>query len=186
MPSALTARLPLLACAAVAAACALPAPATAAPAGCASASAEPHSARYVAVRGAVLCLINAERRRRGLPKLRYNRRLATAAGRHARDMVRQRYFSHDSKDGRDFVDRIRRAGYLRGGSGGWSLGENLAWGCGNMASPREIVNAWMHSPGHRNNILSRRFRHVGIAFARDAPFRDADRGATYVTEFGRR
>lgn len=180
------ARLPLLACAAIAAGCLLPASAPAATAGCASASAEPHAARYVAVRGATLCLINAERRKRGLPKLRYNRRLATAAGRHARDMVRERYFSHDSPSGDDFVDRIRGAGYLRGRSGGWSLGENLAWGSGSMASPRSIVRAWMRSPGHRRNILQRRFREIGVALVLDAPVDGVERAATYVTEFGRR
>lgn len=186
MSHALTARLPLLACALALAAALLPAQASAAPGGCASASAEPHSARYVAVRGATLCLINAERRRRGLPALRFNRRLATAASRHARDMVRERYFSHDSRDGSGFVDRIRGAGYLRGRSSAWSLGENIAWGSGEMASPRVIVDAWMQSPGHRRNILNRRFREIGVALALDAPVPGMHRAATYVTEFGRR
>jgi uncharacterized protein YkwD len=179
-------RSPLLACAAVAASMLVPASASAATSGCASASAEPHAARYVAVRGATLCLINAERRKRGLPKLRFNRRLAKAAGRHARDMVRGEYFSHDSPNGSDFVDRIRRAGYLRGRSGGWSLGENLAWGSGSLASPRSIVRAWMRSSGHRHNILNRRFREIGVALVLDAPVDGVDRAATYVMEFGRR
>src|SRR5687767_14213941 len=81
MSTALKARLPLLATAATAAALFVPASAQAATAGCASASAEPHSARVVVVRDATLCLLNAERRSRGLPKLRYNRRLGKAASR---------------------------------------------------------------------------------------------------------
>ena len=183
--NALRARLPLLACTAVAVALAMPASAGARTT-CASASAEPHAASSAAVRGATLCLINAERRKRGLPRLRLNRRLTTAASRHARDMVRKRYFSHDSPDGRDFIDRIRRAGYLRGARSGWSLGENIAWGTANLASPREIVRAWMDSPGHRRNILYRRFTEIGVALVRDAPVDGTYRGATYVTEFGRR
>ena len=186
MSTALKARLPLLATAATAAALFLPASAQAATAGCASASAEPHSARVVVVRDATLCLINAERRSRGLPKLRYNRRLGKAASRHARDMVRRRYFAHDSPRGRTFVDRIRRAGYLRGRSGGWALGENLAWGSGSLGSPRAIVRAWMRSPGHRRNILNPRYREIGVALVRDAPIRGVDLAGTYVAEFGAR
>ena len=184
MTPAFRGRLPLLA--AVAACCVAAAPAQAATTGCASAGAEPHAARYTVVRDATLCLINAERRKRGLRKLRHNRRLAKAAACHARDMVRRDYFSHDSPSGSDFVDRIRRAGYLRRTSGGWSLGENLAWGSGSMASPQAIVHAWMHSTGHRRNILTRRFTEIGIAFVRDAPTEGIGQAATYVTEFGRR
>ena len=179
-------RLSPLIAAATVAVCLLPASSHAATTGCASAAAEPHAARYDVVRNATLCLINAERRRRGLRALRHNRRLATAASRHARDMARHHYFSHDSRNGSDFVERIRRAGYLRQSSGGWSLGENLAWGSGSLASPRAIVNAWMRSPGHRRNILTRRFTDAGIAFVRDAPVDGMDRAATYVAELGRR
>jgi uncharacterized protein YkwD len=186
MFSAPTVRLPLLACTAIAAACLLPASAQASPGGCASAAAQPHAARYVVVRDATLCLINAERRRRGLPRLRFNRRLAKAAVRHARDMARHDYFAHDSRDGRNFVDRIRRSGYIRRSSGGWALGENLAWGSGSLASPRAIVRAWMNSPGHRSNILNRRFREIGVAHTLDAPVAGATRAATYVTDFGAR
>lgn len=171
---------------ALAVASAAPAAAADARTGCASASAQPHAAAYVVVRGATLCLVNAERRRRGLRPLRYDRRLAKAASRHARDMVRNRYFSHDSPDGRDFVERIMRTRYVRSRRGGWVLGENLAWGSGSLASPRAIVRAWMRSPGHRRNVLNRRFREIGVAFVRGAPVRGAGLAATYVTEFGAR
>lgn len=156
------------------------------PAGCASSSANPHVVAYTSARSATLCLLNQERRKRGLRGLRYNRRLAIAAGRHARDMVRRGYFSHNSLDGRDFVDRILRTRYIRGRRGGWSLGENLAWGSGDRATPRSIVRAWMRSPGHRRNILNRRFREIGVALVLSAPERNQGRAATYVTEFGAR
>lgn len=194
MPLSRTAQLPLralaLALVATALASLAPAPADArrsrSEAACASASAQPHSARYVVVRRATLCLINAERRRRGMRGLRLNRRLGKAARRHARDMTRRGYFSHDSLDGRTFVDRIMRTRYVRGRRGNWVLGENLAWGSGRRATPRAIVRAWMRSRGHRRNILNRRFREIGVAFVRDAPVGDARRAATFVTEFGRR
>ena len=83
---------------------------------------------------ATLCLLNGERSRRDLPRLRLNDRLSEAADRHSRDMVRNRYFSHDSLNGASFVDRIRRTGYLRSARS-WSVGENLAWGSGNRGTP---------------------------------------------------
>lgn len=184
-------RLPAAALAAAALLSLAPASADAAvrgsgPAGCASSSANPHAVAYTAARSATLCLLNRERRKRGLRGLRYNRRLAKAAGRHAWDMVRRGYFSHDSLDGRDFVDRIMRTRYVRGGRGGWVLGENLAWGSGDRATPRSIVRAWMNSPGHRRNILNRRFREIGVALVLHAPEHNQGRAATYVTEFGAR
>lgn len=185
------ARVRLLALALAAAVIALlpmPAPADAkrSTTGCASSGAHPHSTSYRAVRSATLCLLNRERRKRGMRGLRHNRRLATAATRHARDMARRRYFAHDSLDGRDFVTRIIRARYVRSRRGGWTLGENLAWGAGSRATPREIVRAWMNSPGHRRNILNRRYREIGFGLVRRAPARGHSRAATYVTEFGAR
>ena len=51
----------------------------------------------------------------------------------------------------------------------WSVGENLAWGTGVLATPRATVRAWMHSPDHRANLLDRRFADVGIGVAAGAP-----------------
>ena len=99
-------------------------------------------------------------------------------------MVRRDYFSHTSPSGASFVDRIRRSGYLSGAFT-WMVGENLAWGAGSMSSPAQTVRAWMRSPGHRENILTGRFVHIGIGIARGAP---ASVGgipaATYTTDFG--
>jgi uncharacterized protein YkwD len=132
-----------------------------------------------------ICLVNAERTQRGMRPLRINRRLSRAATRHAGDMVRRTYFSHDSLSGASFVDRIRKAGYLRGPRG-WVVGENLAWGTGDRSSPAAIVQAWMNSPGHRANILQRRFREVGIGMVMAAPEELPGPAATYATDFGAR
>jgi uncharacterized protein YkwD len=158
---------------------------TAAPnamAACASASATPATvAKRIVVR-ATLCTLNAERARHGLPRLRLNKKLSVAARRHARDMVRRKYFSHDTLGGGSFVDRIRRAGYLKGANT-WSVGENLAWGSHDRSAPRAITEMWMNSPGHRANILSASFREIGIGLAIGAPAPSGP-AATYATEFG--
>ena len=108
---------------------------------------------------------------------------ANAAEGHSADMVEAQFFAHDGPDGTDMVDRILGTGYARGQ--GWSLGENIAWGTGNLGTAREIHNAWMRSPGHKANILRRQFREIGIGIALGAPVdaRGQD-GATYTADFG--
>jgi uncharacterized protein YkwD len=147
---------------------------------CANASVNPsHVTSKTAVR-TTACLLNQERAKRGMHKLRLNGRLSRAAVRHARDMVRRRYFSHYSPSGSTFLQRIRRTGYLSRARA-WSAGENIAWGSGGLDTPRAIVRAWMNSPGHKANILNRRFREMGLGVVRGSP-RGA--GATYVNTFG--
>ena len=150
---------------------------------CAGADLVPTVANAAQVRQATLCLLNVERTSRGRQPLRANSGLALAGRRHARDMVRRRYFAHASRSGSGFDDRIRSAGYLRGARGA-TIGENLGWGSGTLASPKAIVRAWMASPGHRANILRPAFREVGIAVVARTP--GGRGGATYATEFGRR
>ena len=152
---------------------------------CQAASAQVGQASRAQLLQGTLCLMNAERARRGLPRLRLNRRLSRAAARHSRDMVRRHYFAHDSLGGASFVDRIRRTGYLRSVRS-WNVGENLAWGSGNRGTPEQIVRAWMNSPGHRTNILTGRFREVGIGVSEGAPVRVESPAATYTTNFGAR
>ena len=146
---------------------------------------EPTRTNLADVRRATLCLLNAERAARNLPPLRANDALARAALGHARDMVVNDYFSHESRSGADVVARIRDAGYLRGRSR-WTVGENLAWGVGRKATPSEIVRSWMDSPGHRANILHRAFDEVGVGVTLGVPQPGMDGGATYNTGFGAR
>src|SRR4051794_29348503 len=144
------------------------APAASASPACAGASARAnHTTNHKLVR-TTLCLLNAERKKHGLRKLRLSKRLSKAAVKHSRDMVHRDYFSHTSLSGASFVDRIRHTGYLSGAHA-WTVGENLAWGSGSLSSPAQTVRAWMHSPGHRHNILTGRFRHIGIGIVVGAP-----------------
>jgi uncharacterized protein YkwD len=130
---------------------------------------------------AVVCAVNAERAARSLPPLVIRAQLATAARRHARDMVARHYFSHTSPSGRTFIDRLRAAGYLPANRA-WAAGEVLAWGAAELSTPTATVAAWMRSPGHRRVLLRRRYRDVGVGIARPTPF--GAQGATYAAELG--
>ena len=132
---------------------------------------------------ATLCVLNAERARHDLRPLRMNRKLSKAARRHSRAMARKRFFSHTSPNGATFVDRIRHTGYLHGARR-WHIGENIAYGSGDLSAPRAIATAWMNSSSHRANILSQSFGAIGIGVARGTP--SGDGGAIYTTDFGRR
>jgi uncharacterized protein YkwD len=155
---------------------------------CASTKATPAQVGTEQLGAATLCLLNAQRARYGVRPLRMSTSLSQAARRHAADMERRHYFSHVSLDGSNFVQRIRRTGYLRR-AGRWFVGENLAWGAGtNRSSPRGIVAAWMNSPPHRHNILDSRFREIGIGIVVGAPRRNVFSlpAGTYATDFGSR
>jgi len=161
---------------------ALPAQAAAAPGACSSAHVQVQGKASVwRARDATLCLLNRTRAAHGLPPLRLNAKLSHAARRHSRDMVRHRYFAHDSRNGRSPFDRMRATHYVPRGASWW-LGENIGWGSGSLAQPIALLRAWMHSPEHRANILSRHFRDIGIGIAPGAP--GGGGGATYTTDFG--
>ena len=143
----------------------------------------PDAASVPAAVDATLCLLNGERADRGLPPLAADDRLAAAASAFAGDLVAGSYFSHTGRDGSDLVDRIRRTGYITDDRP-WHVGENLAWGTGALAAPAAIVQAWMNSQGHRDNILNAEFGEIGIGIVAGNPARADGAGATYVTEFG--
>jgi uncharacterized protein YkwD len=150
------------------------------------ASKAPREAPTVRLGRAAVCLLNRQRVARGMSKLRINAQLSRAARRHSRDMVRRDYFDHTSPQGLDMLTRIKRTGYLSGSFRSWTVGENIAWGESHLGSPRSIVKAWMHSPGHRQNILNAAFREMGIGVIAAAPGRHGAPAATYTTTFGGR
>jgi uncharacterized protein YkwD len=154
---------------------------------CADADLQPSSSNMNEIRAATLCLLNQERTSRGLVALRSNRNLLKAARKFSRLMVNERFFGHVSPAGSTLVTRVRKGTkYLRGAHS-WALGENLAWGSGELGSPKRIVIAWMNSPGHRRNILTPGFRHIGIGVVTGAPrSTHGIAAATYTTDFGRK
>ena len=136
------------------------------------------------VRAAILCLHNQVRAAKGLPTLRDNAKLRKAAVGHSSAMVSQGYFDHSSPSGDTFVDRVIGAGYAKRNDG-WTLGENLAWGTGDLSTPAGIMQSWMNSSGHKANILKKAYREVGIGIRLGVPS-DNGVGATITAEFGAR
>jgi uncharacterized protein YkwD len=150
---------------------------------CPNADMQPDASNVSAISDATFCLLNAERTQRGMNSLKPDRELQHAALLHGGDMVDHQYFAHEGRDGSKPAERIREFGYLSSG-GAWAIGENLAWGTGNLATPRSIMAAWMNSPGHRANILKRDYRQIGFGVIAGNPSAKDGSGATYVTEFG--
>jgi uncharacterized protein YkwD len=104
---------------------------------------------------AMRCLTNFVRRGQGLPVLAGGAALDRAAGHKSADILRCDEFSHEAC-GRAFTYWIERFGY-----GGCASAENIAWGNGRLGSVRSIFRAWMHSSGHRENILGP-YEEIGI------------------------
>jgi uncharacterized protein YkwD len=149
---------------------------------CANTDLLPAANNVPQIRAAVLCLHNQVRAAKGLPLLTENAKLDKAAAGHSDDMVTRGYFDHTTPSGVSFVDRILAAHYVRA-SDGWTLGENLAWGTGDLSSPAGVMNSWMNSPDHKANILKRAYREVGVGIRLGVPS-DGTIGATYTLDFG--
>ena len=126
---------------------------------------------------ATLCVLNAERRKRGLRPLRLDKRLSRAARMHSRAMARNSFFSHDSPTRGGFVKRVRKARYKG------DAGENLGIGAPTVAM---IVQAWLGSPTHKANILHKRWKYLGSGLIAANPTTPAKPGATWVTVYGNR
>lgn len=171
----------LASCWLVVVACAPPASAA-----CADEHLRPDTTNLQRVRAAIVCLHNHERKAAGVPPLRPNALLDTAAGGHSADMVVRRYFEHESPDGRDPFQRMERAGYIRK-KGVWNAGENIAWGSGALSTPRSIFDAWINSSGHRLTLLASDFSELGVGIALGAPSADyaqLTNAVTYTIDFG--
>jgi uncharacterized protein YkwD len=130
---------------------------------------------------ATLCLLNEQRAAQGLDALAASPVLDRAAGAYAADMVARRFFDHVSPGGGTMLQRLKAAGWVPAGA--WTIGENIAWGSGELGTPAAIVDGWMHSPGHRANILNAAFGQIGIGIATGAPQAGLRDAGTYVTDF---
>jgi uncharacterized protein YkwD len=108
---------------------------------------------------AMRCMTNFARERRRIALLADVAALDRAARHKSADILQCDDFSHEAC-GREFTFWMERFGYLGGGCS--SAGENIAWGSGSRASVRSIFTAWIHSPGHRANILAPAFRDFGV------------------------
>jgi uncharacterized protein YkwD len=100
---------------------------------------------------------NRERSAAGLQPLKWDEALATAARQHAQVMVSQNLLLHQCLDEPPLDQRAAKAGARFS-----MIAENIAVG----PNPETIHNGWMHSPGHRKNILNAEVSAVGIATMR--------------------
>lgn len=105
----------------------------------------------------VIALINQERADEGLPPLSSQSQLTSAARIHSADMACNGFFSHTSPTTGSPFDRIEAQGYSFS-----YAGENIA---GGFNSPASVVETWMNSAGHRANILSPNYVHIGVGYA---------------------
>jgi uncharacterized protein YkwD len=111
----------------------------------------------------VLALVNDARRSSGCPPLAVNTLLVEAAREHAVDMADRGYFAHRDPSGEGAGDRVSDTGY------DWATyAENIARG---QDSPAEVVDDWLHSPVHRENIMTCAHTEVGVGLAFDADHR---------------
>lgn len=136
------------------------------------------------VRKAVLCMLNKERKQRGIGKLERDRKLQKAAQRHNEHMLAKKCFAHQCPGEGSLEQRLRSVDYLRSGLTAWAYGENIAWGEKGLSTPKSIVKAWMNSTGHRANILNPTFKELGVGVSDGTPYSPKAKGATYTTDFG--
>ena len=104
----------------------------------------------------VLELTNQERKKAGLEALVLGEKLSDISQRHSWDMATNDFFGHTSSNGSSTVERADAEGYLYP-----YVGENIASG---YSTPEAVVAAWMNSPGHRDNILNRFYKEIGIGY----------------------
>ncbi|APC47228.1 CAP domain-containing protein [Virgibacillus halodenitrificans] len=101
-------------------------------------------------------LTNQEREKNGLAPLKVDVELSKVAREKSRDMAANNYFSHNSPTYGSPFDMMKQFGITYR-----AAGENIAKG---QRTPEEVVNAWMNSEGHRANILSSKYTHIGIGY----------------------
>ena len=122
------------------------------------------SARRVALtslEAGVLVRVNEIRAQHRLVPLRLSARLTEAAAQHSEQMAVDGFFDHASADGTSFWKRIGHW-YRPGDRGTWSVGENLLWSSPQVG-PGAALRVWMASPEHRANILSPKWREIGVS-----------------------
>lgn len=139
---------------------------------CAYATTPASKASTQAIDGAVVCLVNLQRSQHGLPALHEQSQLDASAQSWTDHMVSSGDFTH----GTDFAARIAASGYAF-----QSAGEDIASG---YRTPLGVVNAWMASTGHCQNILAPIFNDIGAGADPHPVAGVASGGATWTLDFG--
>jgi uncharacterized protein YkwD len=108
-------------------------------------------------------MVNAERKKAGLPAYEYNEKLAEMAFYHSKNMIDYSFFSHIDNKGKNPSQRKSLLfPEIMGG-----IGENIAYNYGSSEKEvaKNLMTAWMNSPGHKANILSQKYSHLGNGIA---------------------
>ncbi len=129
------------------------------------------------------CLVNWARVKRGMRPLRLSVKLRAAAELKIADELRCNDFSH-TPCGVPFLSIFQRSGYVASSVRMWAVGENLAWGQGDLSSPRATITAWLNSPHHRANLFDPRWTDLGIGYRPPTGFLGYESVALWVNEFG--
>lgn len=108
----------------------------------------------------VVTIVNNERAKKGLKPLYENWQLSRVARYKSQDMIDKRYFSHTSPTYGSPFTMIKNFGINYRTSG-----ENIAYG---QRTPSEVMNSWMNSTGHRQNILSPNYSQIGVGVAKNS------------------
>lgn len=108
----------------------------------------------------VVQLVNAERQKAGLPALTLDSSISNVARLKSQDMADNNYFSHYSPTYGSAGEMMKKQGISFK-----TFGENIASG---QRSPEAVVAEWMHSEGHKANILSSGFGRIGVGYATNA------------------
>ena len=105
----------------------------------------------------VVDLTNKERAKEGLKALQIDVKLTQSAQAKSQDMKNKNYFDHTSPTYGSPFDQMKSLGITYK-----SAGENIAMG---QRSAAEVVDGWMKSPGHRENIMNPSFTHIGVGLS---------------------
>lgn len=108
----------------------------------------------------VASLANSKRKAAGLGSLTLDSQLSKLARMKAEDMAKKGYFSHTSPTYGSAFDMMKKYGVSYR-----TAGENIAKG---QKTPEAVMNGWMNSSGHRANILSSTYTHIGVGYAKDS------------------
>jgi len=130
----------------------------------------------------MLCLTNYARAQSGLAPLTANPVLDQAGQAKLDADLACGDFSH-TPCGNPF--ELVFAAYLQGASG-YRIGENIAWGTGEFGTPRQTMDAWLNSAGHRENILTPGYRELGIGYLPNQTFQGYGGATLWSQEFGTR
>jgi uncharacterized protein YkwD len=151
-----------------------------APSGTCGVAADDVALDPVTAQTAMLCLTNYARAQSGLPPLRLNATLSDAGQAKLTADLSCGEFSH-TPCGRPFETVF--AGYVAGATS-YQIGENIAWGTGSFGTPRSTMNGWLHSEGHRENILTAAYAELGVGYLAGQSFQGYSGATLWSQEFG--